>query len=122
MKRLRNKGVSYGAIGEWLFEKYRYSLDARDIRRILLGLEHKKKEKGAHKPPFSDLGLHLFLLPVGQIVRSEVLPCHDDSVLCFPILDFACPVGSDYNDVSILFNEENSQNLPITIHLGTRMS
>ena len=45
MKDLRLKGTSYGEIGERVFDKYGYSLDARDVRRIIIGLKNKKKEK-----------------------------------------------------------------------------
>jgi len=45
MLDLRTKGESYGEIGEKVFDKYGYTLDARDIRRIIFGIESKKKEE-----------------------------------------------------------------------------
>ena len=45
MNDLRQKGLSYGAIGEKVFDKYGYTLDARDVRRIILELAGKKKWK-----------------------------------------------------------------------------
>ena len=45
MKDLRQKGLSYGAIREKLFDKYGYTLDARDVRKIILGWENKEKKE-----------------------------------------------------------------------------
>ena len=45
MKDLRQKGMSYGAIGERVFDKYGFTLDPRDVQKIVHGLFDKKKEK-----------------------------------------------------------------------------
>lgn len=37
MKNLRQEGASYGTIGMKLFDEFGYTLDARDVRRIILG-------------------------------------------------------------------------------------
>jgi hypothetical protein len=50
MKDLRQKGMPYGGIGEKLFDKYGYSMDARDVRRLVLGRE-KRKNGGRNNPP-----------------------------------------------------------------------
>ncbi|MBY8998821.1 MAG: hypothetical protein KGD60_13925 [Candidatus Thorarchaeota archaeon] len=50
MKDLRQKGMSYGGIGEKVFDKYGYSMDARDVRRLVLGRE-KRKNGGRNNPP-----------------------------------------------------------------------
>ncbi len=52
MNDLRQKGLSYGEIGEKVFDKYGYTLDARDVRRIVLELTGKRNGKREHKPPF----------------------------------------------------------------------
>ena len=41
MKDLSQKGLSYGGIGEKLFDNYGYTLDPRDISKIV-----RKKKKG----------------------------------------------------------------------------
>ena len=41
MVSLRDEGCSYGEIGEKLFDSFGYSLDARDIRKLI----KKKKER-----------------------------------------------------------------------------
>lgn len=45
MKQLRKKGISFGEIGERIYDKYGYTLDSRDIQRLILG--KKKIKKGA---------------------------------------------------------------------------
>ena len=45
MKNLRVQGKSYGEIGEKVFDKYGYSLDARDVQRLILGRKKEKKGK-----------------------------------------------------------------------------
>jgi hypothetical protein len=42
MEDLRTKGISYAKIGEHLFDKYGYTLDPRDIRRLIKKREKKK--------------------------------------------------------------------------------
>ncbi len=41
----RQNGMSYGEIGERIYDRYGYTLDARDVRKIILGILRKKKEK-----------------------------------------------------------------------------
>jgi len=43
MKSQRPRGSSYGEIGEAIFDKYGYTLDPRDIRRILQKEISRKK-------------------------------------------------------------------------------
>ncbi|MHA1480070.1 MAG: hypothetical protein ACTSQZ_01425 [Candidatus Thorarchaeota archaeon] len=44
MVRLRKTGMSYSEIGEKLFDKYGYTIDARDIRNLILRDKQTKRE------------------------------------------------------------------------------
>ncbi|UCE10259.1 MAG: hypothetical protein JSW61_15010 [Candidatus Thorarchaeota archaeon] len=47
MANLREKGTSYGRIGEELFDTFGYTLDPRDIRKLIQERQSKKEYERA---------------------------------------------------------------------------
>ena len=80
--RQRSRGFSSGAIGDALVDKCGYTLDARDIGRLVI--EDRKAKTGVEKKEGErrtslelECELLLLLLPLLQVLRSEHLPHRD---------------------------------------------
>lgn len=83
MIRQRNRGFSSGAIGAALVDKCGYTLDARDIGRLVI--EDRKAKMGVEKEGRREANLSRTgmrttsaSLVCRQVLRSEYLPAHED--------------------------------------------